>query len=94
MTCGCGNCCFDQTLKFETCEYVERASSTNSLHHIFQIKHEGDNNVDGEMHNNFKKCVDKKHDACAVMSLEEVESSDANNDDAEIANEVSTTITN
>ena len=36
-------------------------------------KYEEDNNVNGEMHEHCKQCVDKKHGTCEVMSVGEAE---------------------
>ena len=94
MACSYGKRYFYQTLNVETCEHAECASSTNSLYHLFHIKYEEDNNVDGEMHECCKKCVDKKYGTCEAMNLEEADSSDANNDNVEIANEGNLTIAN
>ena len=94
MSCSYGNYCFYQTLKFETCEHEEFASSTNSLHHPFQIKYEEENNTDEEIHKCCKECVDKKHNVRALMNIEEADSCDTNNKNAAIDNEGSTTITN
>ena len=46
------------------------------------------------MHEHWKQCVDKKHSMHSVMSLEEADSSDINNNNAEIINEGNITIVN
>ena len=55
MSCGYGNRFFNQTLNFETCEHAECTSSTNSLHHLCQVKDKGDDNVDGEINKCYKQ---------------------------------------
>ena len=93
MQCRCGNYSFCQTLTLETCEYEECKSSTNSLHHLFQIKDEGDYNVDEEMRECCEQLVYKKYSTCKAMSLEKADSSDTKNNNAAIDNEGNVAIT-
>ena len=46
------------------------------------------------MHEYCKQCVEKKHDMCTAMNLEEAESLDGNNNDLEVTNEGNVSITN
>ena len=94
ISCSSRKSCFNRTLNFETCNHAEGASSNNSLRHLFQIKHERDNNVDGEIHKFCKKCVENRHNTCAVMSIEEEDSLNTNNNNVAIANKGHVTIYN
>ena len=46
------------------------------------------------MYKHCQECFDKKHDACAAKNVEEVDSSDANDDNAAISTEIIITFSN
>ena len=81
-------------LKFKTREHTDCTSSTDSLCLLCQIKYEKENNIDGKMDKYCKQCVDKKHNTCSAMNVEETDSSDTSNDNKLITNEGNIKITN
>ena len=94
MSCSYRNRCLNQALNFETFEHAECSRSTNSLHHLCQIKYEGDNAVYGGKHKHREQCDVKKHNTYVEMILEDADSSHTNDDDASISNEGNITINN